>query len=758
MNRHSWTIFCLAYLVGLLSTGWLNFSDAEVAKESLIKVGIGLGGLTLISACIIGRYVRVRLRKSFWLEVFIIAIVAVIYFQIRVPQPSVNDISNLLQGNKSQIVIVSGKVLTEPRLTSDEKAKLWLKTTAIKTEKQSKQEITGKLYVTLPLLQATSLYPGENIKIQGILYKPQSTKNPGAFDFKKYLNYQGSFAGLKGWKIIEEKNQSESIWGWWKIRRRIVRSQLQGLGSPVGQLVSSITLGRKAVDLPEELGSSFIQVGLAHILAASGFHVALLLGLVLRITHHLSGRSQLVIGLMILLIYICLTGLQPSVIRATLMGTFVLVALAKNSQIIPLGSLLLAAIIILLFNPLWIWDLGFQLSFLATLGLIVTAPVLSRYLDWLPPSVATAISIPLAASIWTLPLLSYVFNTVAVYSLIVNILTTPLITFISLGGMISAGAGLFIPWLGSWLSTIIYFPTIVLIKISKFFTNLPGSTIAVGKVSLIILILIYGIIVLIWLNKWWQSRWWLGLILAVMLLVFPIGYRQFNLVQATVLAANEAQIIVIQDQGKTILVNSGDPKTAKYTVLPFLTTQGINQIDYAIALDNFSDHNAWSEINNKFTIHNFVSNGKPPLENIKKATKLISSSEKISTKNFQIKLLNNQPILLELKTKQQTWLVLNPTKIKDNLALNQYLQKNNRSHHPAIIVYSGKKIEPEWLKELKPQIAIAASNEVEEATKQKLNSQHTQLYITGQDGAINWQPQSGFQATLITETEKNSFL
>ncbi|AFZ33641.1 ComEC/Rec2-related protein [Stanieria cyanosphaera PCC 7437] len=758
MNRHSWTIFCLAYLVGLLSTSWLTFSNPEVAGESLFKVGIGLGGLTLISAWIVYRCTSIRLRKSFWLEVFIIAIVAVIYFQVRVPQPSVNDISNQLHKNKSQIVIVSGKVLTEPRLTSDEKAKLWLKTTEIEIEKNSKQEVTGKLYVTLPLLQATSLYPGKNIKIQGVLYKPQSPKNPGAFDFKKYLNYQGSFAGLKGWKIIEEKNQSESIWGWWKIRRRIVRSQVRGLGSPVGQLVSSITLGRKAVDLPEELGNNFIQVGLAHILAASGFHVALLLGLVLRITHHLSGRSQLMIGLIFLFIYICLTGLQPSVIRATLMGTFVLVALANNSQVKPLGSLLLAAIIILLFNPLWIWDLGFQLSFLATFGLIVTAPQLSRYLNWLPPTLATAIAIPLAASIWTLPLLSYVFNTVAVYSLIINILTTPFVTLISLGGMISAGIGLFLPWLGSLLSKIIYYPTIFLIEFTNFFVNLPGITIAIGKIPLIVLIAIYTILILLWLNKRWQNNWYLGLIIVVILLVFPISYRQLNLVKATVLSANQEQIIVIQDRGKIILVNSGEHKTIKYTVLPFLTTQGINQIDYAIAMNSFSDHNGWTEINNKLTIHNFLSNEKNSLETFKKTTKLISSPENITTKNFRIKLLNNQPILLELKTKQQTWLVINPTKTEDNIAIIKYLQENNLAHNQIIIICSGKKIELECLKELKPQIAIITTNEVEESTRQQLNSQHTQLYITGQDGAISWQPQSGFQTTLITETEKNTFL
>ncbi|MCZ0902100.1 ComEC/Rec2 family competence protein, partial [Microcoleus sp. HI-ES] len=97
---------------------------------------------------------------------------------------------------------------------------------------------------------------------------------------------------------------------------------------------------------------------------------------------------------------------------AALMGFGTLFALVLNRQVKPLGLLLIAATILLLVNPLWIWDLGFQLSFLATLGLIVTTPPLMAKLDWMPPAIASIVVVPIAASVWVLPLLLYVFSVV----------------------------------------------------------------------------------------------------------------------------------------------------------------------------------------------------------------------------------------------------------------------------------------------------------------------------------------------------------
>jgi competence protein ComEC len=120
--------------------------------------------------------------------------------------------------------------------------------------------------------------------------------------------------------------------------------------------------------------------------------------------------------------------------------------------------LLLAALVLLLINPLWIWDLGFQLSFLATLGLLVTSPALMKRLDWLPPTIASLIAVPIAATIWVLPLLLYVFSQVSTYSILANVVTSFLIAGITMGGFISAVFGAVWPLAGSAIAWLLYFP------------------------------------------------------------------------------------------------------------------------------------------------------------------------------------------------------------------------------------------------------------------------------------------------------------
>ena len=748
MSRNSWTIICLAYIVGLLSTGLFNWSNS--GWQSWATVAIGLAGLSILASLFIVRFRYLRKYRQICLATGIIAIFALVYFQLRIPQPRVNDISYLLTKSPSQFITVEGKVLTEPRLTSKERIKFWFQPSRVK--KPSFKEVAGKLYVTLPLSPETNIYPGENLSIQGILYRPQTVKNPGGFDFKTYLNREGAFAGLKGLEVEINNNHKEPNWGWWKIRHRIIKAQISGLGSPVGELVSSMVLGRRAVDLPQDIRDRFIKAGLAHILAASGFHVSLLLALVLKATNRFSERSQFLTGLSTLIIYVGLTGLQPSVIRASIMGFGALVGLLLDRKVIPLGSLLLAATILLLFNPLWIWDLGFQLSFLATFGLIVTVPAITKKLDWLPPNIATVFAVPLAASIWTLPLICYVFNTVATYSIVVNIISTPLVTIISLGGIISAIAAVIIPVFGSAIASLLFYPSLLLIEITKLFTNLPGSAFAVGKISFGLLLIIYLLFCLVWLSQWWQTRWPLVFMFTLILVILPIFYRHFNLVQVTVLSAKQEQVIVIQDRGKVTLINSGQADTAQYTVLPFLKEQGINHLDYGIALDNSSSFNeAWSKIASSLSIENLVIN--PAIESIIKSnsniTKLLSKDTNISLNSINIKLIKDRPPLLRLQIKDSIWLILgNLSEDKQINNQKEYLQKNSINYAPQVFLYSGKKIEPSWLERLQPKIAIASTSKIKESSQNLLQEKQIKSYITGQHGAIIWQPKTGFKTTL----------
>ncbi len=747
MNRNNGTILCLAYIIGLLSTGLFNWSNSN--WQNVVIFALGLAGLSIVTSIAIAHFRYLRKYRKVCLSAGIVAIFALVYFQVRIPQPRINDISYLLRESPSQFITVEGTILTEPRLTGEERIKFWFKPSQV--QQSPPKKVSGKLYVTLPLSPEINLYPGENVSIKGILYKPQTVKNPGGFDFKKYLNREGAFAGLKGLEIKVKHNQSEPNWGWWKIRQRIINAQISGLGSPVGELVSSMVLGRRAVDLPQDIRDRFIKAGLAHILAASGFHVSLLLAVVLKITNRFSEKSQFLIGISSLIIYVGLTGLQPSVIRATLMGVGALVGLLLDRKVIPLGSLLLAVTILLLFNPLWIWDLGFQLSFLATFGLIVTVPAITKRLDWLPPTIATIIAVPLAASIWTLPLICYVFNTVATYSILVNIISTPLVTIISLGGMISAIASLIVPILGSAIASFLLYPTLLLIEVTKLFTNLPGSALAIGKISLGSLLLIYILFGLVLLSKWWQERWHFVFLFTMSLVILPIIYNHFNLVQVTVLAAKQEQVIVIQDKGKVILVNSGQVDTAKYTILPFLKEQGINQIDYGIALDSSSSFNeGWSQIAAIVPIKELIIN--PAIEPLMKINsdknKLLPTDTNISLNSTKLELINNQPPLLKLQLQDLNWLILGKLKEEKQINTKKYLQTNNLNYTVQIFLYSGRKIEPTWLEIIQPKIAIASTSKIKEESKKLLQEKQIQSYITGQHGAIIWQPKIGFQTML----------
>ena len=381
-----------------------------------------------------------------WLIAGLVGLLATFYFQLRVPQPETNDISRFIpndnNSNQKQLVIVRGEVASKPRLTRSQKGQFWFKVTQLDEVKNDDgpagvpQGVTGKLYVTVPILQATGLYPSQQIAVTGMLYKPKATSNPGGFDFQEYLRKEGAFAGLVGKQINVIDKERE--WGWWQIREQIVRSQVRFLGVPEGPLVSAMVLGSRAVDLPYDIRDLFVRTGLAHALAASGFQTSLILGVILQLTRRANKATQVICGSLGLITFLCLAGFQAAVLRAVIMGFAALVGLALERKVQQLGSLLLAATLLLLFNPTLIWDLGFQLSFLATLGLIVSATPITKKLDFIPPLLASLISVPLAATIWTLPLLLHIFSVIAVYSIPLNIITTPFISVISIGGMISS--------------------------------------------------------------------------------------------------------------------------------------------------------------------------------------------------------------------------------------------------------------------------------------------------------------------------------
>lgn len=545
-------IISLAYVIGLFLTAFpQTFLGIQVGAIALLFSG-------LIAALVMPTVWRTGVKPGVWLIAGVVGCLAVFYLQWRLPEATAHDISRWAESDTSVKVAVSGAIETSPRLTRSQKIQFELEAIAASPVGETStppKAVEGHVYVTVPLLQGTGLIVGQQVTVTGSLYQPKPAANPGGFDFQAYLGRSGIFAGLSGETVELKDNQQTGLlqqvqqWQTW-VRQRIVRSQVMGAGAREGGLISAMVMGRNGVDLDFDLQDQFSKAGLAHALAASGFQVSLLMGILLAVTKRLAAKTRLWLGVGAIAIYIGLTGIEPAVLRAGLMGLAALIALTQERKVKPLGSLLLAAVLILVYDPLWIWNLGFQFSFLATLGLLVTVPVLTKWLDWVPTAIAPLIAVPAAAYLWTLPLQLYGFGIVSPYSIPVNILTTPLITVLSLGGMVSALAGLIWMPAGSFLAWGLSYPAQWLIALAQWGNRLPGSAIAIGTIALGQLAIIYVIFMVVWWQKRWHRYWWMGALISLSLVAVPVWHNYTNLFQITVLSTANQPILVMQDRGR----------------------------------------------------------------------------------------------------------------------------------------------------------------------------------------------------------------
>lgn len=747
MKLNSGIFLCLAYLIGLLSS-------------KFFAGGYLVLGLFIIGALIPPRFWRSGIKPRLWIVAGIIGLLATFYYQFRFPQPRSNDINKFI-AEPTQIVRIEGKITSNPRLTRSGRSQFILTATQL-----AKNTVSGKVYTTVPLLQATRLHPGQKIAITGRLYSPKPANNPGGFDFQAYLKQEGIFAGLSG-RTVEPMIDSNR-WGWWQIRQRILRTQVASLGIPEGVLVSAMVMGNRVVDLPYSLSDKFVQVGMAHTLAASGFQVSLMVGVIISLTQRFSQKIQFCAGIFGIVIFVCLASPQPAVLRAALMGFGGLIGLVLDRKTQPLNLLILVATLLLLWNPIWIWDLGFQLSLLATAGLLVTSSRITQTLDWMPVTLATLIAVPLAATIWTLPLQLYTFGVISPYSLLTNILTTFLVSVVSLGAFISAIFALIYPLVGSFLASLLYYPTHLIIQIVDFFSGLPGNSVAVGKISILQLMILYGIIGFDWLqfvnlkncrlnsqkanlkNPIKTIPEWLLILLGIAVIVLPIWQIKAQLFQVTVLATNGEPVLIIQDKGKITLINSGDESTAIYSILPFLQQQGINHIDFAIATSpNPDTRSGWLQILGDLPIRNFydlapqlTEDLKPILKDIK-SYQTLAATYQVTLGSTTLEVIHSQPEVIQIKFLEQTWLLLGKL-AEINPQILTSLPPSS------VLVWRGENLQPSVLKIVQPKIAIAVS------ASSPFKNQAITLYTTGQDGAIQWHPQTGFTTTLDLETKSRT--
>lgn len=217
------------------------------------------------------------------------------------------------------------------------------------------------------------------------------------------------------------------------LRESIAAFIRSGLPEPQASLLLGIILGIKS-GFPPDFYEALRVTGTLHVVVVSGFNISVITNTLAKALIFIPLRVRIFVTLAFLTAFVLLVGATPPVVRAALMGSIALIGTVFGRQNDALRALLITVIVMLILQPSWAGELSFQLSFLATLGLILALPLFDRLVPgrgFLRSDFLTTIS----AQILVWPLLAYYFGTVSVLSLLVNALilwTIPIITYVSL--------------------------------------------------------------------------------------------------------------------------------------------------------------------------------------------------------------------------------------------------------------------------------------------------------------------------------------
>lgn len=270
---------------------------------------------------------------------------------------------------------------------------------------------------------------------------------------------------LKKPKLIEIKKGNNILV---KLRSRLIGFYKASLPEPHSSLIAGMVLGSK--NMPEVFWETLRNTGTAHVVVASGTNVTLTASFLLGIsTYFFRRRTAIILALIGISGYVFLSGLDAPIVRAAIMGGLTFIAQLKGKVATGFRTLIITSYIMLFIRPLWITDLGFILSFVATLSLMIFQNKVNEKLKFLPGFLREGLSTSIAAQIGVAPIIYASFGQFNILSPIINALilwTTP---FIMVLGMISGIVGLIVPKIGEIILYLSFPFTLWFIKILEIF-------------------------------------------------------------------------------------------------------------------------------------------------------------------------------------------------------------------------------------------------------------------------------------------------
>lgn len=351
--------------------------------------------------------------------------------------------------------------------------------------------VQGRLLVNLPH------YPeygyGDQLKLTGEL---QSPRRLPTFDYRAYLAIQGIHSTFRATEttLLARQQGAPLFQALNGIRARAEATVRQLLPEPHASLLNGILLGLNG-SIPEPVQAAFSTTGATHVLVISGANFSVLVAVVSNLAQKGLGQKRgVVLSLLVIALYALMVGGDPPVLRAAAMGSLILLARIARRTPDALNGLAFVVVLLTAYNPNQRADIGFQLSALATLGLILFVPFLSQATTWLLAKLRLSnvaqkplltlltetLLLTVAAQLITTPLIVGIFGKLSLVSLLTNLLIVPMQAFIMQSGAVATVAGMVWLPIGQFLSVLPYVGLAWTVAIVEWTAQLPFASIEVG--------------------------------------------------------------------------------------------------------------------------------------------------------------------------------------------------------------------------------------------------------------------------------------
>ena len=450
---------------------------------------------------------------------------------------------------------------------------------------------------------------GDHISYHGTAFRPLKNNNPYSFNYQEYLennNIHGlSYLYRADYTII--KRSKDLYYYLIVVPRNWIRNRINKFySSEYSSFLKAILLGEKS-SLPPQLKQDFASSGLSHILAVSGLHtgvIALIFLTIFQIVFR-NRTAARILTIVLLIYYMLLAHAVPSVQRAVIMISLVLLAKILQRRISTINILFAAAFIILVINPMQLFSIGFQLSFISVFAILVIFQYLSKKLNPLRKNhsklfwLLNLMLLSLMVQIVLAPLTIHYFHTLALGGIIANVIAIPLISLmlplsiLSILFPISAICAVY-----AAANKLLLF---LVFAISRFVAShriLLFDFLYLNDLQILSLYTVMLMLILLWKhsdNSQIKLYKFLSFsVLTITILVVPGLLRERNF-EITVLDVGQGDAIVIRTPAhKTILIDTGDKTMNKdygeLVVVPYFKARGIKDIDLLILTHPHADH------------------------------------------------------------------------------------------------------------------------------------------------------------------------